>query len=160
MNLEETNNRFNSELQNFTPQTADKTIFNLGKPSNILLNVGIEDKPLKLYGNKLLSKMKKHNFKATDLKDLPNAIADPIAIFKGSRPNTFAILTEIKINGDNVLASLEVGKGEDINFNIITSTYGKANKSISNWINEGKLLYKDKEKAPAIYVFPLQLRAQ
>jgi len=141
------NDRFNYELENFTPENADSKVFELGKPSDILLNAGIENKPLKLYGSKLLKKMKKHGFKATDLKDLPNAIADPIAIFKGSRPNTFAILTEIKINGDNAFVSLETGKDRDIDFNMITSTYGKAKEGISNWINDGKLLYENKEKS-------------
>jgi len=140
------NDKFNYELEKFVPQTADKIIFKLGKPSDILLNVGIEDKPLKLYGSKLLKKMKKHSFNATNLKDLPNAINDPIAIFKGSRPNTFAILTEIKINGNNVLISLETGKDRDMDFNIITSTYGKAREGISKWIKEGRLLYENKEK--------------
>jgi len=141
------NDKFNYELEDFTPKNADSKVFELGKPSDILLNVGIENKPLKLYGNKLLKKMKKHGFNATDLKDLPNAINDPIMIFKGNRPSSFAVLTEIEIKGNNILASLEVGKGSDVDFNIITSTYGKAKEGISNWINEGRLLYENKEKS-------------
>jgi len=140
------NDKFNYELENFTPKNADSKVFELGKPSDILLNVGIENKPLKLYGSKLLKKMKKHGFNATDLKDLPNAINDPIMIFKGNRPNSFAVLTEIEIKGNNVLASLEIGKDRDINFNMITSAYGKAREGINNWINEGRLLYENKEK--------------
>jgi hypothetical protein len=140
------NDRFNYELEQLTPKNADSKVFDLGKLSNILLNAGIEDKPLKLYGNKLLAKMNKHNFKATDLRDLPNAINDPIAIFKGNRPGSFAILTEIVIGNNNVLAILETGKGEDINFNVITSAYGKLKEGITRWINDGKLLYENKGK--------------
>jgi len=144
-NMEE---NFNSKLQNFTPQNADKTIFYLGNPSNILLNVGIEDKPLKLFGSKLLKKIKKHGFKATDLMDLPNYIADPIAIFEGGRPRSFSILTEIVIGNDNVVVIIEVGKDKDMKFNVITSIYGKAKEGIANWVGTGKLLYLNKEKAP------------
>jgi len=141
------NNDFNEELESFAPENADSKIFNLGNPSDILLKAGIENKPLKLYGSKLLKKINKHGFNAIDLKDLPKAINDPIAIFKGNRPDSFAILTEIAINGNNVLASLEVGKSSDVDFNMITSAYGKASEGISNWINEGKLLYENKEKS-------------
>jgi len=143
----EINSRFNEELRALTPENANSVVLKLGNPSEILLNAGMEDKPLKLYGSKLLKKMKKHGFNATDLKDLPNAINDPIMIFKGNRPNGFAILVEIVIGYNNVLAILETGKGEDIDFNMITSAYGKARKGINNWINEGKLLYENKEKS-------------
>jgi len=139
---------FNTKLQRFVPETADHFIFILGKPSDLLLDVGIVNKPLKLFGNKLLKKMKKHEFKATDLMDLPMAIANPIAIFKGNRTDSFSILTEVTIADNNVIVILEPGKGKDIDFNIITSTYGKSGSSIANWINEGKLLYLNKEKAP------------
>ncbi|MDR0516588.1 MAG: hypothetical protein LBH25_06035 [Fibromonadaceae bacterium] len=140
------NDRFNYELEQLTPENADSKVFDLGSPSKVLLNAGIADKPLKLYGNKLLAKMNKHNFKATDLKDLPNALNDPIAIFKGNRPDSFAILTEIAIGDNNVLAILETGKDRDLNFNVITSTYGKLKEGIERWINDGKLLYENKEK--------------
>lgn len=139
---------FNSKLQNFTPQTADKTIFNLGNPSDILLKVGIEDKPMKLFGSKLLKKIKKHGFKATDLMDLPNTIADPIAIFEGNRPGSFSVLTEIVIGNNNLVAIIEVGKDKDIKFNVITSIYGKAKEGVGNWVDDRKLLYLNKEKTP------------
>ena len=142
------NEGFNHELERFTPENADATVFNLGMPSEILLSAGIESKPIKFYGSKLLAKMKKHGFNASDLKDLPNAVNDPIAIFEGNRPDSFAVLTELNIGGNNVLAILEVGEGRDINFNLITSTYGKAKEGIANWVNDGKLLYLNKEKTP------------
>jgi len=141
---ESINEKFNQELEGLAPENA---VFELGSPAQILLKAGIEDKPIKLYGNKILKKAKKHGYKAADLKDLPKAINDPIAIFCGNRPNSFAILIEIEINGYNVLAILETGKGEDIDFNVITSVYGKRKESIVNWINEGKLLYSNKEKS-------------
>jgi len=141
------NERFNQELEDLVPENADSKIFALGNPAQILLNVGLEDKPMKLYGNKILKKAKKHGYRATDLKDLPKAINDPIAIFEGNRLGSFAILTEIKINGNNVVASLEVGKDRDINFNIITSIYGKLKERVENWISNDKMLYENKEKS-------------
>ena len=112
-----------------------------------MLAVGIKDSPLKLYGNKLQSKAKKHGFDVKDVKDLPEAIHDPIAIFEGAEDGSFAILTELSVGDNNVLATLSVGKGNDVDFNIVSSVYGKYNKNIVGWINKGKTLYVNKEKA-------------
>lgn len=80
--LEEVNDRFNEELEKLTESNADKVILNLGTPSDILLSAGVSDKPMKLYGNKVIKKMKKHGFKLEELKNLPEAVANPIAVFE------------------------------------------------------------------------------
>jgi len=144
--LEVANSLFNEDIKAFTPANADRIVLKLGNPSNILLSVDIEDKPLKLYGSKLMSKINKHGFSAADLVDLPKAVANPIAIFKGSVPDSFSILTELKIGSNNVLVSLGVGRGQDIDFNIISSTYGKSNSGVVHWINNDDLRYTNKQK--------------
>lgn len=146
-NLTETNRIFNDRLSELTEQNSDNIVLDLGNPSEILLSAGIEDKPMKLYGNKVIKKMKKHGFKLEELRNLPEAVANPIAVFEGSVPNSHAILTELKTNGENILATISIGKGSDIDFNIITSAYGKDGGNIQKWINEGKGLYFNKEKA-------------
>lgn len=146
-NLTETNRIFNDRLSELTEQNSDNIVLDLGNPSEILLSAGIEDKPMKLYGNKVIKKMKKHGFKLEELRNLPEAVANPIAVFEGSVPNSHAILTELKTNGKNILATISIGKGSDIDFNIITSAYGKDGGNIQKWINEGKGLYFNKEKA-------------
>lgn len=42
----------------------------LGTPSNVLLSGGVENKPMKLYGNKVIKKMRKHGFALAELNDL------------------------------------------------------------------------------------------
>lgn len=116
-------------------------------PSKALLSAGVENKPMKLYGNKVIKKMKKHGFATSDLMNLPIAVADPIAVFKGSVHDSFSVLTELRIGKNNVLVSMSVGKGNDVDFNIISSTYGKKSTGVVNWVNSGKMLYVDKEKA-------------
>lgn len=144
---EEINKKFNEQLDTLTEENADNVVLSLGMPSNILLSAGVENKSLKLYGNKIIKKAKKHGFKIKDLRDLPRAVANPIAVFKGNVDKSFAILTEMEINGNNVLVSLSIGKNSDIDFNIISSVYGKANNGVIEWIHSGRLLYIDKEKA-------------
>ena len=155
--LEQINNRFNSELETLTPENANSKILMLGNPSEILLNAGIEDKPLKLYGNKVMKKITKHGYKTSDLRDLPKFVADPLAIFTGNHPKSFVVLTEIEINGNNLLTALEIGKGGDIEFNIITSAYMKTKEQIKNWVNAEKVLYANKAKAPDYLRIPTAL---
>lgn len=145
---EEVNEQFNRELAELTEENADTKIFNLGSPSSILLSAGVEDKPMKLYGSKLMKKAKLHGFSPKELQNLPAAVADPIAVFDNyKKTDNRSILTELKTKDGNFLVSLTIGKGIDVDFNIIASAFGKANDSIVKWINKGFATYINKEKA-------------
>lgn len=145
---EEVNEQFNRELAGLTEENADTKIFNLGSPSSILLSAGVEDKPMKLYGSKLMKKAKLHGFSPKELENLPAAVADPIAVFDNyKKTDNRSILTELKTKDGNFLVSLTIGKGIDVDFNIIASAFGKANDSIVKWINKGFATYINKEKA-------------
>lgn len=147
-NIEAVNKRFNEQLENLTEANARETIFDLGMPSEVLTSCGIENKPIRLYGSKVIAKSKKHGYTPIDLRNLPKSLNNPIAVFSGSQMGSYAILTEIQIDGKNVLVSIIVGKGgHDVDFNIITSAYGKNSDNITRWINDGKLLYADKTRA-------------
>ena len=143
------NERFNEQLEKLTEANADNTIMSCGLPSAPLLSVGIPDKDMRLYGNKLLKKSKLHGYKISDVKDLPDALQEPIAIFEGSHVGSFAVLTELEINGKKSLISVDINKGELQDLNIVTSVFGKGEKGVIRWINNGKMLFVDKEKALA-----------
>ena len=145
--LEEVNERFNEELAELTEENAQSKRLQLGQPSPMLSAAGVPDKPIILYGNKLLKKAKLHNFDVKELHNLPLAMRSPIAVFEGSHPNSFATLLEIKLGGHNTLVSIEVNKKGEADFNIISSLFGKASKGVTKWILDGKLLSVDKEKA-------------
>lgn len=147
--LEEVNQRFNKELDNLTEANADKVILLLGKPSDILLSSGIENKPMKLYGNKIIKKMKKHGFALDELRDLPKAVADPIAVFDNyQREGNRTILTELRSQEKNIMVAVTLGKnGVDVDFNIVSSVFGKGSSNVVDWISKGYLAYVDKEKA-------------
>lgn len=146
--LNAVNERFNEELSNLTEENADKVTLWLGKPSKVLLAAGVEDKPMKLYGNKVIRKMKKHGFSLEELRDLPGAVADPVAVFNNyQREGNRSILTELKTQQGNFLVSVNIGKDADINFNIVRSVFGKGNENVVAWINNGLATYINKEKA-------------
>ena len=144
---EEVNEQFNRELAELTEKNAQSKRLKLGQPSPMLSAAGVPDKPIILYGNKLLKKAKLHNFDVKELHNLPLAMQNPIAVFEGSHPNSFATLLEIKLGGYNTLASIEVNKKGEADFNIISSLFGKESKGVTKWILDGKLLSVDKEKA-------------
>lgn len=145
---EEVNERFNEELKTLSPENAQSRILWLGSPSEALQAAGVRNMPIKLYGNKLLAKIAKHGYSLDDVRNLPEAVTRPIAVFDGSRPGSHAVLTELETaSGENVLAVLSVGKGNDADFNIVDSVYGKSDSSITGWIEHGKLRWVDKEKA-------------
>ena len=103
---------------------------------------------MKIYVSKLLKKIREPGLALSEIKDLPLSIASPIAVFDNHRSESNrAILTELRTVDGNILVTIEVGKGGDIDFNIVSSVFGKRGNSVVNWINKGYATYIDKEKA-------------
>lgn len=147
-NAEEVNERFNEQLGGLTADNADNVVLSLGHPSKVLLSAGVENKPMTLYGNKVIKKMRKHGFALEELRNLPRAVADPIAVFNNYGENgNRSILTELKTLRGNFLVSVNIGKGADVDFNIVSSVFGKGSGNVADWINKGYMTYVDKEKA-------------
>jgi 2-polyprenyl-3-methyl-5-hydroxy-6-metoxy-1,4-benzoquinol methylase len=145
----EVNERFNEQLVTLTEKNADSIVFSLGRPSAILQSAGVENKPMKLYGNKVIKKMRKHGFALEELRDLPRAVADPIAVFNNYREDgNRSILTELHTANGNFLVTISLGKGkDDIDFNIVSSVFGKGETNIIDWLDRGLATYINKEKA-------------
>ena len=147
--ISKVNERFNEQLSGLTEENADKVVFSLGMPSDILLSSGVVDKPMKLYGNKVIKKMKEHGFTLDELRNLPEAVSNPIAVFNNYRNKNWnrSILTDLRTEQGNFLVTVDLGKDADVDFNIISSVFGKGDNSIINWINKGYATYINKEKA-------------
>ena len=107
-----------SNYQSLERIMLTRLFLNLGMPSAILLAGGVSDRPMKLYGNKIIKKMKKHGFRLSELRNLPNAVANPIAVFNNlGRDGNRSILTELKTANGNFLVTIDLGKGgDDIDF--------------------------------------------
>lgn len=146
--LEKVNEKFNEQLAEFTKDNADKINFNLGSPSAKLLSAGVADKPIKLHGSKVAKKMKKHGFSIEELHDLPKAVANPIAVFDNlGKEGNRSVLTELKTANGNFLVAIDLGKGTEADFDIVSSVFGKKGHSVAAWINKGYMRYVDKKKA-------------
>ena len=141
------NRRFNDELIQLTEENKDKVVLSLGRPSAVLLAAGVYDKPMKLYGNKVIKKMKKHGFTLAELQNLPRAVADPIAVFDNiGREGNRSILTELRTEHGNFLVTVDLGKDADVDFNIVSSVFGKGSSNVIDWINKGLATYINKKK--------------
>lgn len=165
LSLQETsdaiNARFNEELKKQIEGTLPKGhIYSLGMPSNALRSAGVPNLPIELTARRLATKASQeyhseHPFELSDIQNLPQAIAHPIAVFDSStRSDSTVVLTELQDSrGVNFVVALRVVRSSvsrslEIDVNDIRSIYPKDRvTSILKWITSGKMLWVDKKKA-------------
>lgn len=156
--LKKVNDAFNQRLDELVknPNQKDK-ILRLGRSSSFLKAGGIADADIELDFDKFVRKSgdkykNNHPFNASDLKNLPMAIAEPIAVFKSTNANDHVVLTELQKDGKNFIVAIRAVEqhrkgGVVLEVNQITSLYPKEEKGIINWVNTGRISNVDKEKA-------------
>ena len=150
----EVNKMFNEELQQQIDGTLPKDhTYQLGLAGSVLQSAGVRALPIELRASRLTDKsmQENHPFELSDIKNLPNAIQEPIMVFDSANTaGRKVILTEIESKGNNfvVVLSAEL-KGNKLEVNRIRSLYPKDSvQGIVDWINAGNLLkYADKNKA-------------
>lgn len=149
----EINSQFNSELEMQIDGVLPKGhIYKLGLPSDALLSAGIPSFPIELKSERLgyKSTSGKHDYDISEVVGLPNAIANPIAIFKyGDEKKAQNIITELEHNGEKFLVGISITpkiKGHVLEINSVRNVFPKNSESIVDWINGGKMLYSNKEK--------------
>lgn len=155
-NIEEVNERFNEDLQRQIDSSLPKGhVYKLGNPSRFLQAAGFPYLPIELRADKLATKASEkyksnHPFNLTSVENLPQAIANPIAVFDSkTRIDAKVVLTELESNGDNFVVAIQVNrKVGNIEINSVRSIYPKDYvKDIYSWINDGLLKWVDKKKA-------------
>lgn len=158
--LKKVNGAFNQRLDELlkNPNQKDK-ILRLGRSSSFLKAGGIADAEIELDFDKLMRKSKQgyvheHPFDATDVKDLPMAIANPISVFDNTngRNDGQVILTEIKKEDRNFIVAIQTENqnrkgGVVLKVNKIVTLFPKDARGVINWFNQGKATNIDKEKA-------------
>ena len=150
-NIEQVNIKFNEEIdRQITGNLPNGYIHQLGTPGNILLSTGIPNLPIELSASHLTKKanQKNHPFNIADIKNLPEALQKPIAIFEyGDKSKAQNIIVEIEKDGKNFLVGLSLNSDyRGIAINDIRGLFPKETANWLNWIQEGKALYLNKEK--------------
>lgn len=158
--LDQINQKFNERLDELVsnPNQKDK-VLHLGRSSEFLKDGGISDAEIVLEYDKLVRKSKEgykheHPFDISDVRDLPKAIASPIAVFDNTngKNDGKVILTELKKDGRNFIVAIQTANlnrkgGKVLEVNKIVTLFPKDARGVINWFNIGKATNIDKKKA-------------
>lgn len=151
--LEEENNRFNQELDDYIVNGVKaNALFHIGMPHGVM-RMFLPMKQIVMRPH-IINKASrtKHNVDAASLHNLPIHIAEPIFVFK-REDNALGVLTEIKDReGKNVCVAIELNKnikdgGTLLEVNDIRSIHGRDVKNlVLPIIHNNTLEYVDKRK--------------
>lgn len=148
------NNEFNDRLKDMlSGNNKNYKPLYFGHPSAILASCGFPDLPIEMSIDRLNEKInqKNHIFSLVEIVNLPEHIANPIAVFQSETAgNNKVILTELGSKGHNIVVAIEINKSihNKLFVNSIRSVYPKDNvKHVLKWIVEyGLMEYVQKEK--------------
>lgn len=149
-------NSFNDELFAYIAGKLPKShVFNLGLPGEILKKCGFpENKRIEMSASRLefKAKLQRHPFDLADIAGLDNALQTPVAVFAyGDRNKAQNIVVGISKDGKNFLAGVHFYQEKNgFEISTIRTIYPKENVEWLNWINQGKMIYGNKEKIQAL----------
>ena len=147
---------FDKELQEFIDGKLPKShIFSLGKPSEILVKCGFPaEQRIELSASHLefKSKLDWHPFDIKDVMGLEEALKNPIAVFEyGNRVKSQNIIVNIEKDGKNFLAGVHFNQStRGYEVSDIRTLFPKDNIDWLRWIEQGKMIYGNKEKLQAL----------
>lgn len=151
--VQRVNEKFNEELQmQIDGKLPENHIYKIGKPGSVLRSTGVPDLPIQMSARRLQEKatLFDHNFDLRDVKDLVQALQDPLAIFAyGDKTKAQNIIIPLQKGGKNFIVGLSlrpIVNGSHLEINSIRTVFPKDNSEWLNWINQGKALYLNKEK--------------
>ena len=149
--IEEVNSRFNEELSRQSDGTLEKGyIYRLGMPGDVLRSTGFPDLPIELSSVRLIEKSynQDHPFDISEIKNLPIALQNPIAVFSyGDGTKAQNVIVEIEHDGKNFLVGVHFNQSKrGVEINDIRGLFPRDTKDWLNWILQGKMLYVDKMK--------------
>ena len=127
----------------------------------VLRSIGFENKPLLMRNSKVKEILAKHPEMSVELiKQIPQAIADPVMIIKSKTNPTESVvaITDIKtsngemiipvwINQDGTYLDVELGNSIRLNTNFVASAYGRSIKALLSYaIDNNEVLFYAKDK--------------
>lgn len=150
----------------FTGTMNPREIITVGQTPSVLINIGAAQNPITMT-QETARKIAypegyfggKHNLGMSALKNLPNQLADPLAVYRSrTQPNSFVILTEwVDTSGNSVIVPIHLDRQGSIDVeNRIASAYGK--RDIETFLSEQIPLYtKANEDVATLLANRLQL---
>ena len=148
------NQNFINEYDNWN-KTDRNGYFILGKTSNALKSIGLNDYDIVMDKSKILDVLNKHSeMNDSIIKQIPDILENPTLILKSQTVNgRIVVFSEVMANnGKPVLVAMELNPSENTN-NIekiykVASAYGRQNVAkMQDWLNnQDNILYIDKQK--------------
>lgn len=140
------NDIFNARLQDQIDGKLPKNyVYQIGTPSECLLQAGIENLPIELVSSRLNDKamQKNHPFDLIEVKNLPLSIQYPLAVFiSATEVGSFVIFTELQHNNQCFVVAIKVSTiRNSIVINSIRSVHYRTKMNILNWITENLATY-------------------
>lgn len=143
---------FDLELEKFNSgNLPDSHIFNLGKPGEILQNCGFPaEHRIELAASRLRMKAKQgnHPFEILDIQGLAGALQKPVAVFEyGDKNKSQNVIVNIEKDGKNFLVGVFFNqKQRGYEVSDIRGLFNRDNMDWMHWIQQGKMIYGNKEK--------------
>lgn len=143
---------FDLELEKFNSgNLPDSHIFNLGKPGEILQNCGFPaEHRIELAASRLRMKAKQgnHPFEILDIQGLAGALQKPVAVFEyGDKNKSQNVIVNIEKDGKNFLVGVFFNQIRDgFEVSSIRGLFNRDNMDWMHWIQQGKMIYGNKEK--------------
>lgn len=152
----ESPSKFDIELTDYINGKLSKNhIFDLGTPSEILQKCGFpKDQRIELSASHLdfKAKLQRHPFELSEIKGLDKVLKNPIAVFEyGDRTKSQNVIVNIQKDGKNFLTGIHFNQQKNgFEISSVRTLYPKDNIEWLNWINQGKMIYGNKEKLQAL----------
>jgi hypothetical protein len=153
--VEEVNQRFNEQLDAFAKGEQHDDLL-LGQPGRILRACGLNTEEMFITPKALHAHMKKHNLSVEDIKNLPDAIQEPLMVYTwGGKAKSLIVITDMQRGNQRITAAVKlVRNGKAVEVNEIASVHGKDIERVLSEMSTDKsdfgkdnLKYVDKEKA-------------
>ena len=151
-NIEQKKDSFDLELEKLNEgKLPDSHVFNLGKPGEILQNCGFPaEHRIELAASRLRMKANQgnHPFDILDIKGLTKALQEPVAVFEyGDKNKSQNVIVNLEKDGKNFLVGVFFNQIRDgFEVSSIRGLFNRDNMDWMHWIQQGKMIYGNKEK--------------
>jgi len=156
---------FRTELKRIINDAKIKptTLLKLGRLPEVYVRLGLPVSDLNANKMTMLKGLgragkNKHNVPMEVLENLPELVADPLAVFKSSKdssnPNGYVVVLDAKNNKGQQITAIISPKGGKYEFSFIPSVYERKDikKTIQKAVDEGNVLYyKNETSLPSLH---------
>ncbi len=164
---------FEEQLEKISKEdigVKDKTIVFSDSTPAVFTSLGLEDLSVEMYADKLargllLSEDETHGhsngLSKEIVRNISKELGNPLAVFDSAsvKGRLVALYDISDLKGDSVIVSIfpKAKKSNSLEINLLSSIYGKENKSVfSYWVDKGLLRYVDNTREKSL-VLRLQL---